>query len=130
MILAIRYVVHVVFEAGVAEHVVDHLARITVADLEGCAHPLRDIVCWPLTIILQCETAPWDVSERRPINGIVQVLVVLERCRRWGTVASDRPQLHNCIDLGRRQLDFAVKKVSRFELDAVSVWIPVVRLGR
>src|SRR6266571_7624395 len=83
IILTIWHVVHLIFEAGVGKHAMDHRTRITVANLVGFSHPSWDIVSWLFAIVLQCKATPWNVSMRRLINRLVHLPVILEWGGRW-----------------------------------------------
>jgi hypothetical protein len=78
IVLAVWFVVHVVFELGVGKNFMNHCAGIVVAYLIGGVHPQRDIVWWLLAIVLEGKATPWYVSLQCVVNSLVHLLVVLK----------------------------------------------------
>ena|ERR1700677_3092143 len=91
IVLAIRFVVHVVFELGVGENFMDHRAGIAVAYLICGVHPRRDIVRRLLAIVPEGKATPWYVSVQSAVDSFVHLLVVLKWWERPRARQGNRP---------------------------------------
>lgn len=107
--------VHLRFKIRIGELVLEDLARISEVDGVGLRLPRGCIARSNGLIVCDFERLPWDMSDFRGVDGIVQVLSVSEgriACR----LRPGSPILHKLVDCPGRHLYLAIEQIREMEV--------------
>jgi hypothetical protein len=75
VIFLIGYIVKLILEVGIGQHIVDDRERVSEPDVVLGHHPIRNIMIRPGALILEVKGFPWGVAQMCRVDFLIHVFV-------------------------------------------------------